>query len=176
MSRAWLEVRNSSAFCREWRRYGGTCSAGTSSYPLPDLLGQRTGGGMSTVTAITPQTRVFAGSACEIQNVRSFVGQVIHGCPVADDIVLLASELATNAVLHTASGSDGTFSVVVRVEGTWARVEVRDLGSATAPAVRQAVVLKESGTGLSLVETIADRWGYHGGSNGRVVWFEVDWR
>lgn len=177
VSRARLEARDASAFCREWRRGGGTCAAGAAAHPLSLLLGQRTGvGGMNKAAATIPQTRIFDGFPEEIRNVRVFVAEVADGCPVVQDVVLLASELATNAVLHTASGAGGAFFVSVYVEGMCARVEVLDLGSATAPAVRRSGPPGESGAGLGLVETLADRWGFHGGNHGRVVWFEVDWQ
>ena len=131
---------------------------------------------MSIATATIPQARTFAGSPEEIRSVRHFVGQLIEGCPVADDLILLASEIATNAVRHTASGQDGTFCVLVQAADGRARVEVHDLGSATAPAVRRCRQPGESGAGLSLVEMIADRWGFHGGQLGRVVWFEMSWQ
>jgi len=131
---------------------------------------------MSNVATTIPQVRIFGGSPEEVRSVRDFVGRLADGCPVADDIVLLASELATNAVVHTASGRDGTFSVVVRADDTWARVEVHDLGSDIAPAVRLAASPEESGAGLGLVEMLADRWGFYGGPSGRVVWFEMGWR
>lgn len=131
---------------------------------------------MTRLTAAGVQTRVFAGSPAEVRNVRTFVGRVIQGCPLADDVVLLASELAANAIVHTASGAGGSFFVSVCAEDRRVRIEVHDLGSAGTPAVRQSTVPGESGAGLSLVETIATRWGHHGGADGRVVWFEVDWQ
>ena len=131
---------------------------------------------MSSATATIPQARTFAGSPEEIRNVRHFVGQLIKGCPVEDDVILLASELATNAVRHTASGRDGTFCVLVQAVGARVRVEVHDLGSATTPAVRPSGSPRESGAGLAVVEKIADRWGFHGSQLGRVVWFELDWQ
>jgi signal transduction histidine kinase len=68
------------------------------------------------------------------------------------------------------------FSVSVRAEDTWVRVEVHDLGSGIEPAVRRACSPGESGTGLSIVEMLAERWGFHGGPSGRIVWFEMDWQ
>jgi serine/threonine-protein kinase RsbW len=126
-------------------------------------------------TAVT-ETRIFAGSPNEVRNVRSFVDQLILGCPVADDIVLLASELAANAVMHTASGADGTFSVSVRTDDGNIRVEVHDLGSGKAPTLHNSAVTTEAGRGLRLVEMIAARWGHSGGQCGRIVWFEVEWK
>lgn len=130
---------------------------------------------MSRPAAIMPKVRIFEGSDAEIRNVRDFVGQLVGGSPVGGDVVLLASELATNAVLHTASGAGGKFYVFVYAGNAAVRVEVHDLGSASQPAVWQADSPGESGTGLRIVESIADRWGFHGGQQGRVVWFEMDW-
>jgi anti-sigma regulatory factor (Ser/Thr protein kinase) len=130
---------------------------------------------MSTAAGTIPQVCTFAGAPEEISNVRHFVRQMIESCPVTDDVVLLASELAANAVRHTASGADGTFCVLVRTVDRCVRVEVHDLGSVTAPAVRRCESPGESGSGLALVEAIASRWGFHGGQLGRVVWFELDW-
>ena len=131
---------------------------------------------MSTTTAAIPKARTFAGSAEEIRSVRQFVGQCIAGCPVADDVILLASEIATNALRHTASGRDGTFIVLVRAAEGCTRVEVHDLGSDTEPAIGRSDSPGESGAGLAIVETVAARWGFHGSRFGRVVWFEMDWR
>jgi serine/threonine-protein kinase RsbW len=131
---------------------------------------------MSGATATIPQARTFAGSPEEMRNVRDFVRQLTEGCPVTDDVVLLASELAANAVRHTASGTGGTFCVLVQAAAGRVRVEVHDMGSVTAPAVRPSGSPRESGAGLALVEAIADRWGFHGSQLGRVVWFEMDWQ
>jgi anti-sigma regulatory factor (Ser/Thr protein kinase) len=131
---------------------------------------------MSNMTATIPQARTFAGLPEEIRNARDFVGQLLGGCSVADGVVLLVSELATNAVRHTASGADGTFCVLVQAADGWVRVEVHDMGSVTAPAVRQSDSPRESGAGLAVVEAIASRWGFHGTQFGRVVWFEMDWQ
>ena len=95
------------------------------------------------------------------------------GSPDADDAVLMASELATNALVHTASGSGGRFAVSVYRDGGLARVEVWDGGSATAPVARPGNRDGESGAGLGLVEMLARCWGHRGGPRGRVVWFEV---
>jgi serine/threonine-protein kinase RsbW len=130
---------------------------------------------VSTATAAIPKARTFAGCPEEIRNVRLFVGQCIEGCPVADEVILLASEIATNALRHTASGLNGTFCVLVHAADRTVRVEVHDLGSDTAPAVCRSDSPEESGAGLALVETVAARWGFHGSPLGRVVWFEMDW-
>jgi anti-sigma regulatory factor (Ser/Thr protein kinase) len=134
------------------------------------------GARMSNTTATIPQERTFVGSPQEVSNVRHFVRQLIDGCPVTDGVVLLASELATNAIRHTASGADGTFCILVQAADGQVRVEVHDMGSVTVPAVRRSGPPRESGVGLAVVEAIASRWGFHGSQFGRVVWFEIDWQ
>ena len=57
--------------------------------------------------------RAFPGSGDQVARARLFVGQVLGGCPAADDAVLLTSELVTNAVTHTASGTGGKVVVTV---------------------------------------------------------------
>lgn len=131
---------------------------------------------MTKALAARPRTRVFAGSPHQVRHVRHFVGQVIARCPVSDDVVLLASELATNAIVHTASGMGGTFAVAVSRTADCVRVEVTDGGSAKTPTAHRDGSSGEAGRGLRLVEEIAARWGYSGGQHGRAVWFEVEWK
>jgi anti-sigma regulatory factor (Ser/Thr protein kinase) len=130
---------------------------------------------MSSANVTIPRARTFAGSPEEIRSVRQFVGEQIRNCPAADDVILLASELATNAIRHTASGKNDTFCVLVQAVHGVVRVEVHDLGSDTTPVVRRSGSPGEAGAGLGLVEAIATRWGFHGSQFGRVVWFEVGW-
>ena len=177
MPRARLEARNPPALRRERRRNGGTRTIGTAAHRLSYLLRQRPGvGGMSKAATTIPKIRIFGGYPEEVRSVRNFVRLAVYGCPVADEVVLLASELATNAILHTASGVDGTFAVSVRVEHGRVRTEISDLGSDTAPSVPPSRPPDESGRGLRLVDMLASRWGFLGGPSGRVVWFEMDWQ
>jgi anti-sigma regulatory factor (Ser/Thr protein kinase) len=130
---------------------------------------------MNAAEVAKPDMRVFLGARSEVRNVRAFVGDAVGGCPVADDVILLASEVATNAIMHTASGKDGTLTVVVDGDDKRVRVEVHDDGSGSAPDVGTAESEQESARGLYLVEELATRWGHYGGRDGRVVWFEVEW-
>ena len=82
---------------------------------------------------------------------------------MADDAVLLTSELVTNAIAHTASGKGGKVLVTVYRDDTRARVEVHDDGSDQAPVVQALGEARESGFGLGLVALMADRWGHCGG-------------
>jgi two-component sensor histidine kinase len=96
--------------------------------------------------------------------------------PVLDEAVLLVSELCTNALLHTASGDNGTFEVIVRPGASSVRVEVRDDGSDRTPAPSQPDASAEDGRGLRLVELIADQWGQVGDWRGRSIFFELQWK
>ena len=52
--------------------------------------------------------------------------EALTGCPRTDDLVLAVSELASNAVIHSASGQGGTFTIRLRTAPRWARVEITD--------------------------------------------------
>jgi anti-sigma regulatory factor (Ser/Thr protein kinase) len=142
---------------------------------VPVVLGHGQGGIVTDTVATRTKTRIFPGSPDQVAHARQFVGRVLAGHPVANDAALLTSELATNAVVHTASGQDGTFAVAVRQHAAMVRVEVWDAGAVTAPVVRSPDREREGGVGLGLVEAIAARWGHFGDQDGRVVWFEVEW-
>jgi anti-sigma regulatory factor (Ser/Thr protein kinase) len=119
---------------------------------------------------------VFPGAVGQVARARLFIGNVLDGCPAADDAILLTSELVTNAIAHTASGKGGKVIVTVYRADTRVRVEVKDNGFDQAPIVRPVGEARESGFGLELVELIADRWGHCGGRRSRVVWFMLDWK
>ena len=131
---------------------------------------------MTAATVIRPRRRVFPGANGQVGRARLFVGEVLGGCPVADDAVLLTSELVTNAIAHTASGRGGKVIVTVYRAGTRVRIDVKDDGSDHAPVAHPVGEARESGFGLELVELIADRWGHCGGQRSRVVWFMLEWK
>ena len=133
-------------------------------------------GGMSEAAVIRPRRRVFPGVKDQVARARLFVGDVLDGCPAADDAVLLTSELVTNAIAHTASGRGGKVIVTVYRGDTGVRVDVLDDGSDQAPVVHPVGEARESGFGLGLVDLMADRWGHCGGRRSRVVWFMLGWK
>jgi DNA-binding NarL/FixJ family response regulator len=87
---------------------------------------------------------------------------------VVDTVLLLTSEVVTNAVRHADAGCQ---VVVERLRDTL-RVSVVDEG-AGMPAPRVAGDEAESGRGLALVDTLATDWGVDALPNGKRVWFEV---
>ena len=130
------------------------------------------------VTAVLAQSW-FSGHASAVGQARRFVARVAgDGFPALDDVLLLVSEVASNAVTHTASGDGGAFEVAVWVNDGSVRVEIGDQGGASEPTLADhdpADVLT-GGRGLRIVDTLAAKWGHAGDELGRVVWFEVEAR
>lgn len=85
-----------------------------------------------------------------------------------DDLKLVASELATNAVVHAQSG----FTLELRLEGASLRVSVSD-GSRAKPVLGRGDPEDVSGRGLRLVKTLSSNWGYRRTESGKTVWAEV---
>ncbi len=100
--------------------------------------------------------------------------------PMAETVVLVVSELVTNAVVHT--GCPAVLRLCLPVtedarEGGPAvplRVEVAD-ASETAPAPRHAGADEDAtnGRGLELVELLCERWGWYPDGSGKRVWCEI---
>lgn len=84
------------------------------------------------------------------------------------DLMLLTSELASNAVGHTGS----PFTVLVRYDGKVVRVEVGD-GSRVLPIAGTPASDATSGRGLMLVQRLAAAWGVLPTVWGKRVWFEM---
>ena len=84
---------------------------------------------------------------------------------IVDDLVLVTSELVTNAVLH------GSPPIELRLQRTQREivVEVKD-DSVAPPRRRRAGTDDEGGRGLSIVEAMTDRWGSRSVADGKVVW------
>lgn len=111
----------------------------------------------------------YHGRPDQVSAVRAAVAAHLAGCPVTDDAVLIASEIATNAIRH--SGSAGEFfSVRVYRHRGWVWIECEDLGGQW-----QCQSDEERPHGLSIVDALAEEWGVDGGTSGRVVWARLTW-
>ncbi|CAM5596381.1 ATP-binding protein [Streptomyces spiroverticillatus] len=143
----------------------------------------------------------------EVGRARRWARSRLVGCgieadePVAETLVLLISELVTNAVVHTGcpavlrmllpgipgegaageagangngNGASDSGSVSgSAVSGGTVRVEVADV-SACPPKPRHAEGDDTNGRGLELVDGLADRWGWQAEGAGKRIWCEVD--
>jgi serine/threonine-protein kinase RsbW len=125
-------------------------------------------------------TRHFRGGADQVFEVRRWLEDLLPDCAARADLLLLASELCTNAIVHSRSGeAGGQFSVDIDWAPALARAVVGDQGSAKAPAVARAgdtARLAESGRGLLLVDDLADDWGTASRPNRRWVWADIGWQ
>jgi anti-sigma regulatory factor (Ser/Thr protein kinase) len=144
---------------------------------LDDL--RRREAAMHTKTPKVPEAitfeRDYPGTISQARHVRADLAKIGNEWPVADDLVLLASELVTNAILHSSSGHpDRTFTVRATLyPGDYVRVEVIDRGGAWAADEHD----DEHGRGLAIVATVAGdgNWGIDGDAASRVAWFRLDW-
>jgi anti-sigma regulatory factor (Ser/Thr protein kinase) len=75
-----------------------------------------------------------------------------------DDARLVISELVGNSVRHARPLADGTMQVAWIAGPQSIEVAVTDGGALTAPERVDAGVSDLAGRGLSIVETLADRW------------------
>src|SRR5215471_1486227 len=114
-----------------------------------------------TVVGPRASASTYPGGPEQVHKVRADLRRLLRGCPVADDVILCVSELATNAALHSDSRRAGDV-----------RIEVEDAGgpwvtSAPDPA---------HGRGLGIVGALADDWGITTTPAGRAVWARITWR
>ena len=85
-------------------------------------------------------------------------------------VVLLISELVTNAVVH--ARSTVTVDLAVSDDGP-VRVKVHD-ESPVRPTPRRHQADRPGGRGMHLLESLATRWGVEESRTGKSIWFEVD--
>jgi anti-sigma regulatory factor (Ser/Thr protein kinase) len=85
-----------------------------------------------------------------------------------DLVMLLVSELVTNAVRYTA----GEISLRIWADGGRLRMEIHD-DEPKLPVPRRADANHDSGRGLLLVQELSSDWGAQAVKDGKIVWFEL---
>lgn len=123
----------------------------------------------------------FGGSDGAVQRGREFSRQVLqswHWLPAVDDeqqavtedVLLMVSELVTNACLHAPGGPS---ELRLSWDGSRLRVEVAD-ESPVVPRMRaNRDPAQPGGHGLRVVDRLARAWGYVPDGAGKRVWLEV---
>jgi serine/threonine-protein kinase RsbW len=112
--------------------------------------------------------RSFPGLAGHVRQAREFAGFLLADLPHVDDVVLVVSEFAANALRHTASSRPGGhFLLEVRRWRDGASVALTDEGSHKVPRVPEPDDLSECGRGLQTVRALATEWHWTGDSRGR---------
>lgn len=117
--------------------------------------------------------RTFSRSAAEVAHARRFVAEVVEraGIEPSDELLLITSELVSNAVLHGAGGVE----VHVEVRDDRVHLQVHDDGH-VAPAPPPAMPAPEAkgGRGLGFVRAMSRAWGSMLDERGRTtVWADL---
>ena len=89
---------------------------------------------------------------------------------VREEVALIATELVGNAVLHARALEDGQLTIAWGVGEHGVEISVTDGGSPTEPAVAVADATDTRGRGLSIVATLAARWGVEQHDSSTTVW------
>jgi anti-sigma regulatory factor (Ser/Thr protein kinase) len=115
---------------------------------------------------------VLAPDSTSLSAARSFVSSMLElwGCDDPDEIIpLLTSEIVSNAVRHAAGNVGLELALRNREE---LRVQARD-ESPDRPVVRRSNPDGVGGHGLTIIESLARRWGVERHEDFKVVWFET---
>jgi anti-sigma regulatory factor (Ser/Thr protein kinase) len=114
--------------------------------------------------------RTFEPAPSSARSARRFVDGALNDSGFAGDldtVLLLVSEVVTNAVRHAGT----PFDLTLEVDGTEVTVTVVDASPAPA-TVRVPTPGSTSGRGLLIVERLAERWGTRPTADGgKAVWF-----
>lgn len=116
-------------------------------------------------------TGAFPADADQVACARALVQDRLADHPAREIAVLLANELATNAVRH--SRSDFFALVINLITTDHVHITVVDEGRAGIPHLHTTSADAESGRGMSIVDLLATRWGITRRPGvGTAVWFE----
>ena len=88
--------------------------------------------------------------------------------PATDQLVLIGSELVTNAVLHART----ELTLALELRDGRVRISVTDRSQAPA-TLRRYRADAFTGRGLGVVASLSDRWGVSAAADGKVVWAEL---
>jgi anti-sigma regulatory factor (Ser/Thr protein kinase) len=116
------------------------------------------------------QQQTFPAQAGSAKAARDSIQQALAGVDptVVESVVLMVSELTTNAILHART----EFTLEIETSADELRVTVSDAGPGD-PALKTPARETTTGRGLQIVERLADQWGIADGSPGKAVWFVV---
>lgn len=89
-----------------------------------------------------------------------------------DDVVLVASELVSNAVVHASARADESLDVAWEIQPDCVLIEVID-ASPELPRRRSTNDTDTRGRGLSIVAALALDWGVRRTVQGKRVWARV---
>lgn len=131
-------------------------------------------------------TKTFDGLPEHLTKVREFTRLVAVGRDGADLVEMVASELAGNAIQHSASGRPGGKFILelADLRDGW-QVRVIDEGGPKLPCICQLASIEdakdldelgdevETGRGLAMVAEVSSDWGVQGNQSSRSVWAKI---
>jgi hypothetical protein len=138
---------------------------------------EQASGASGTSSGLAPGSRWrrdFPGEERQLGVLRRWLASLLPPCLARDDVVSVANELGSNAIVHTLSGRGGRFAVEVTWYGPLVRVAVADGGAPAGPRIIDDPA-GEHGRGLLVVRELSARTGECGDERGRLVWADVPW-
>ena len=127
----------------------------------------------SRTLALRISTVTYPGNTEHVAAVRADLRPLLRDCPVADEVILCASELAANAALHSRSRlPGGKFTVRAEVNpGQHIEIAVEDDSGPWTPRANDST----RHHGLDIVCTLATAWGVDRNQTTRKTWARFDW-
>jgi serine/threonine-protein kinase RsbW len=135
-------------------------------------MAARTTGPNTVATPSCKREQVLPARPDQVRVARAFIASVLAGCPVANEAILCASELANNSILHSDSKKPGgTFTIYAEMHSDYVWVEVKDDGGSW----NQHAHSDGRPHGLGIVNELAADWGIDGDPlTGWIVWARLD--
>jgi anti-sigma regulatory factor (Ser/Thr protein kinase) len=144
-----------------------------------------------------PIVLVLPGFSSMVPVARMAVRNLLSDCPRVDDVELIISELATNAVRHSTSRG-AQFEVRLDVKPAHLRIEVQDGGPFGYPPPAppkspafptepwttlyeedrhrdRAAEAEEYARGLTVIDACCDDWGHNRYPDHAIWWAELTW-
>ena len=125
-----------------------------------------------TLASVSPSCLVLPPVTTSVRAARAFARERCAASALsAEDcelLVLLVSELVTNAIVHARSEA----RLTITATGSLLRVEVGD-DSPVHPQVLHPGPRASSGRGVGFVARLATGWGVRDEPGGKVVWFTL---
>jgi anti-sigma regulatory factor (Ser/Thr protein kinase) len=137
----------------------------------PDLQAREDNMKTAAAHAATWYQRTVHGRPDQVARIRREIAAHLQDCPAADDAVLIVSELAANAVTHSASQGE-FFTIRCQAYPDYVWIECEDLGGPW-----QCRPPDDRPHGLDIISALTgpDNWGTETTSDGdRIVWARLD--
>ncbi|MFF3400924.1 ATP-binding protein [Streptomyces sp. NPDC002659] len=116
----------------------------------------------------------FAADPAELAGLRRVLRLhlTLWGLPdLVEAAQICVTELAANVIKHVGAGTPTRLAV--SMSGTYLRIELHDPDTRALPTLLSAGHEAESGRGMTIVDSVSDRWGVILRADSKVVWCEL---